>query len=265
MHSWLAGYLSNWKSLPKRPFWTVKPRVKRQKRMTKVGATDYRSATEMLRLHQNPQRAVTARRFFKDTTGEVFLGVSTPMLRRIARQFSGLSLADSLCLLKSRLHEERLLAIEVLRFQYHKGNSADQQRIFDFYVRHRRYISSWDCVDGSAPYIVGCHLLKRDKKLIYELAASPRIWDRRIAIVSSLRFIRRGNIRDTLKLAKILLHDKEDLIHKATGWMLREVGKQDLAALKKFLDAHAAVMPRTMLRYAIERFTEAERTQYLAS
>lgn len=219
----------------------------------------------MLRLHHNPQRAVTARSFFKDTTGDVFLGVSTPILRRIARDFCGLSPADTFCLLKSRVHEERLLAIEVLRFQYDRGNPEDQQRIFDFYVRNRRFISSWDCVDGSAPYIVGRHLLKRDKKLIYELAASPRIWDRRIAIVSSLWFIRRGNIRHTLKLAKILLHDKEDLIHKATGWMLREVGKQDPAALKRFLDAHSSAMPRTMLRYAIERFPEAERKQYLVS
>jgi len=151
----------------------------------------------------------------------------------------------------------------VLRLKFQKGGPQEQEQIFRFYIKNRGYICSWDCVDGSAPYIVGCYLLKRDKKLLYELAASPRTWDRRIAIVSTWWFIRHGNVRDTLKLARMLLRDEEDLIHKATGWMLREVGKQDLAALKNFLDSHAKVMPRTMLRYAIERFGESERKKYL--
>jgi len=185
------------------------------------------------------------------------------MLRTIAKDFWSMPLADVRRLMQSRIHEQRSLANEMLRLKFSKGSPQQQQEVFSFYIRNRRFISSWDCVDGSAPYIVGCYLLHRNKKLLYQLAASPRIWDRRIAIVSSLWFIRHGNVDDTLKLASILLRDEEDLIHKAAGWMLREVGKQDIAALKNFLDAHGSIMPRTMLRYAIERFPQTERKKYL--
>jgi 3-methyladenine DNA glycosylase AlkD len=231
--------------------------------MLEAKTIDYRNAARALRLHANSQKAAIYRRYFKDTTGEAFLGVTTPVLRRIAREFWPMPLADVRVLMRSRIHEERSLTNEVLRLKFQKGGPREQQQIFDFYVKNRRLIASWDSVDGSAPYIVGCHLLQRDKKLLYQLAISSRIWDRRIAIVSSLWFIRHGNVRDTLKLAKMLLRDKEDLIHKATGWMLREVGKQDLEALKKFLDAYGTAMPRTMLRYAIERFPETQRKKYL--
>jgi 3-methyladenine DNA glycosylase AlkD len=165
--------------------------------------------------------------------------------------------------MQSRIHEERSLANEILRIKFRKSDPQDQKRIFEFYVKNRKFIREWDGVDGSAPYIIGPYLLDRSKKLLYDLVRSPRLWDRRIAIVSTLWFIREGKISDTLKLARMLLCDEEDLIHKATGWMLREVGKQDLAALKKFLNAHVAIMPRTMLRYAIERFPEIERKKYM--
>lgn len=224
---------------------------------------DYRSAARALRGYQHAGKAAIARNYFKDTTGEIFLGVATPVLRRLAKEFWPMPLAEVRRLMQSRIHEERCLANEILRRKFHKGDSKQQEEIFRFYIRNRRLISSWDCVDGSAPYIAGGYLLKRDKNLLYQLARSSRIWDRRIAIVSTWWFIRHGNARDTLKLARMLLRDKEDLIHKATGWMLREVGKQDINALKKFLDTHGSVMPRTMLRYAIERFPQAERKKYL--
>lgn len=223
----------------------------------------YRSASRALLAYKDPQKAAIYRGYFKDTTGEVFLGATTSTLRRIAREFRPLSLPDVRRLMQSKVHEERSLATEILRLKFQEGGPREQGEIFRFYFRNRGYISSWDCVDGSAPYIVGRYLLDREKKLLYRLAGSPRIWDRRIAIVATLWFIRHGKIRDTLELAKMLLRDKEDLIHKAAGWMLREVGKQDIRALEDFLSAHSSVMPRTMLRYAIERFPEAQRRNYL--
>jgi 3-methyladenine DNA glycosylase AlkD len=231
--------------------------------MPRAKTLDYPSAARALRALQDPQRAALSRKYFTDAGGEIFLGVPTPALRRIAREFRAMSLSEIRRLMQSRIHEERSFANEVLRLKFHKGSLQEQEEIFRFYVKNRGLISSWDCVDGSAPYIVGCHLLQREKKLLYQLAVSSRIWDRRIAIVSTWWFIRHGNIRDTLKLAKMLLRDREDLIHKATGWMLREVGKRDAAALRKFLGAHRAIMPRTMLRYAIERFPQAERKKFL--
>jgi len=228
------------------------------------GKMDYKRAVRELRRHGNAARAAFSIGYFKDTTGEVFLGVAVPVMRRIAGQSWGMSLAEVHRLMRSKVHEERCLANEILRLKFQKGSSKEQEQIFRFYIRNRRFICSWDCVDGSAPYIAGCYLLNRDKKLLYELAHSKRMWDRRIAIVSTLWFIRHGKVNDTLRIAKILLRDEEDLIHKATGWMLREVGKQDLAALKKFLNRQSKIMPRTMLRYAIERFPESERKRYLA-
>jgi 3-methyladenine DNA glycosylase AlkD len=221
-------------------------------------------ASQALQVHANADKALVSRGYFKNSSQDVFLGVTTPQLRIIAREYQGLSLADVRKLMQSRIHEERSLANEILRIKFRKSDPQDQKRIFEFYVKNRKFIREWDGVDGSAPYIVGPYLLGQSKKLLYDLVRSPRLWDRRIAIVSTLWFIREGKISDTLKLARMLLCDEEDLIHKATGWMLREVGKQDLAALKKFLNAHVAIMPRTMLRYAIERFPETERKKYLA-
>jgi len=224
---------------------------------------DYRNAVRTLGDHANPAKAAIFQGYFKDTPKDRFLGVTTPVLRRVAKEFLAMPLAEVRRLMKSAVHEERSLANEILRLKFERGGPAQQQQVFRFYVKNRRLIRGWDAVDGSAPYIVGCYLLDRDKRLLYELATSSRIWDRRIAMVSTLWFIRRGNIRDALLIARMLLGDREDLIHKAAGWMLREVGKQDLAALKKFLNTHGNAMPRTMLRYAIERFPQAERLRYL--
>jgi 3-methyladenine DNA glycosylase AlkD len=208
-------------------------------------------------------KAQTQRTFFKNCTDDIFLGVPTPSVRRLAKEFADLPLSDIRRLKQSRIHEERSLSHEILRFQFNKADEPRRQKIFDFYIRNRRSIRDWDGVDDSAPYIVGPWLLARDKAVLYELARSAHIWDRRIAIVSTWWFIRNGRLEDTFALAEILLHDSEDLIHKATGWMLRETGKKDLRALERFLHQHHATMPRTTLRYAIERFTGEERLKYL--
>jgi 3-methyladenine DNA glycosylase AlkD len=223
----------------------------------------YTKATAALREHADTRKASVSRRFFKDAGNDIFLGVRTPQIRRLAREFYVLPLADIRKLMHSIVHEERSLAHEILRLRYEKGDDKQQKQIFDFYVRNRAAIRTWDGVDDSAPYIVGRYLLGRDKKMLYELALSPRLWDRRIAIVATWWFIRSGKCMDTLRLAAILLGDKEDLIHKATGWMLREAGKCDVRVLRRFLKANYRSMPRTMLRYAIERFPASERMRFL--
>lgn len=223
----------------------------------------YTKARRALRRHANRDRAGVYRWYFKDPGQDIFLGVSTRETRQVAREFSGLPMADVRKLMLSRVHEERSLAHAILRLKFEKASQTEQEKIFKFYIKHRGAIHSWDGVDDSAPYIVGRYLLRREKKLLYDLAHSRRIWDRRIAIVATLWFIRQGQVADTLKLAEILLHDNEGLIHKACGWALREVGKKDLRALKLFLKKNCRIMPRTMLRYAIERLEEGERRSYL--
>jgi 3-methyladenine DNA glycosylase AlkD len=184
-------------------------------------------------------------------------------MKQIAKDFGELPLADVRRLMASRVHDERSLANSVLVLKYQKGNGETKNQVFDFYLKNRRFIQNWDGVDDSAPYIVGPHLLERDRKILFRLADSKRLWDRRIAMVSTWWFIRQGDTGDSFKLAKKLLNDREDLMHKAVGWMLREAGKRDLPALKKFLARHGGAMPRTMLRYAIEKFPEPERRKYL--
>jgi 3-methyladenine DNA glycosylase AlkD len=223
----------------------------------------YTKAVRALRSHANPKRAQVYRWYFKDPGQDVFLGVSTKEMRQVAREFRDLSMPGVRRLMRSRVHEERSLAHAILRWKFEKGSEPTREKIFNFYLRHRATIHSWDGVDDSAPYIVGPWLLQRDKSLLFQLARSPRLWDRRIAIVSTLHFIRNGQLAETLNLTELLLGDSEDLIHKACGWALREVGKKDLATLKKFLRLHYKTMPRTMLRYAIERFPERERQRYL--
>lgn len=216
-----------------------------------------------LRLLANARKAHVYRSFFKETD-DVFLGVTTPQIRNLSRQYQELPLRAIQELMKSRIHDERSLAHAVLVRKFRSAGDGTQKRIFEFYVRNRKYIRNWDGVDDSAPYIVGPYLLRRSKRILHDLARSKSLWDRRIAIVATWWFIRQGQIDTTLKLARMLLDDDEDLIHKASGWMLREVGKRDLAALKSFLRAHSHRMPRTTLRYAIERFPQQERLMWLA-
>lgn len=212
--------------------------------------------------------AVVLRRFFKTGPGEygegdVFLGVRVPATRRIARQYEDLPLAETLELLQSAIHEERLLALLILVRNYRRGTAEDQGEIYRQYLSHTRCINNWDLVDSSAADIVGAYLDDRSRRPLHKLAQSASLWERRIAILATFHFIRKGEYGETLKLAETLATDREDLIHKAVGWMLREIGKRDQAAAEAFLATHCRHLPRTMLRYAIEKFPEPLRQQYL--
>lgn len=225
--------------------------------------SDLDNLRKELKRNTNKEKAVNYRKYFKNSKDDLFLGISAPIIRKIAKEFFYLRSQDILSLMKSNVHDERSIANVILCNQFKKSDDEGRIKIFKFYIKNRKYIRDWDAVDDSAPYIVGPYLINRDKKLLYQLVESNRIWDRRIAIVSTLHFIRQGHLTDTLKLAEQLLNDQEDLIHKAVGWMLREVGKKDIFVLKKFINKHHQKMPRTMLRYAIERFTADERKPYL--
>ncbi len=223
-----------------------------------------------LRLNQEAdhRHAQVSQRFFKTGPGEYgsgdrFIGVVVPKVRQVAKVFESLPLTIVKKLLRSPIHEERQLALFILVLKFQKADEKERSTLFKFYVEHLRFVNNWDLVDGSAPYIVGPYLHKKKRTLLFDLARSNNLWRRRIAILATLYFIKQGDFQDTLKLAKILLTDKEDLIHKAVGWMLREVGKKDLAVEEDFLQKHCRKMPRTMLRYAIERFPEGKRSRYL--
>jgi len=206
--------------------------------------------------------------FFKTGPGEygegdLFLGVVAPDIRRVAKEFQGTPLSEVITLLKSTIHEERLLALLMLVHAYTRGDDLLKKKIFRLYLKNTKYINNWDLVDLSAPNIVGTHLLDKSRTPLYAFAKSRDLWKRRIAILSTFAFIRRNDFDDTLRISKVLLMDDHDLLHKAVGWMLREVGKRDMAAEEKFLHQHYNKMPRTMLRYAIERFPEGKRRSYL--
>jgi 3-methyladenine DNA glycosylase AlkD len=211
-----------------------------------------------------PKERVTA--FFKTgnghyAEGDEFIGVSVPNLRKIAKDFTHLSLLDIQALLSSKINEERLLALFILIHQYAKGTLKEE--VYQFYLNNLQYVNNWNLVDSSAHLIVGAHLKDRDRSILLDLAQSAIMWERRIAIVATWHFIRQQDLEWTFRIADILLDDKHDLIHKAVGWMLREAGKRDLPTLQSFLDQHADKMPRTMLRYAIEKLSADERKAYL--
>ncbi len=195
--------------------------------------------------------------------GDRFLGIRVPPLRAEAKRWRGMPLGELRQLLGSEWHEARLLALLVLVGRFEKGDEAERGRVYDLYLDCRDRVNNWDLVDTSAPQIVGGYLEGRERGVLRELAGSETLWDRRIAIMATFWFIRRGEFADTLELADLLLEDPEDLMHKAVGWMLREVGKRDRAAEAAFLRSRYRRMPRTMLRYAIEKFPEAERQRYL--
>ncbi len=221
-----------------------------------------------LRSLGNAEDAAIVARFFKTGPGEygegdVFLGVRVPVIRKVAKEFRALPLPQVESLLHSHLHEERLAALVILDLQAAKADAKTRKRIYELYLASTEFINNWDLVDLSAPRLVGGYLEGRSRRPLYRLAKSKTLWQRRISILATLHFIRQDDFADTLEIAEILLADKEDLIHKAVGWMLREVGKRDLEALKQFLDRHRQVMPRTMLRYAIEKFPQRQRQRYL--
>jgi len=230
--------------------------------------TSLAAARVALREHSDKSDAEFLRRYFKSGPGQYgegdrFIGVRVPATRRVARRFRALSLPEALVLLRSAIHEERLLALIILTEKYRGGTPSEQAGIYREYLNHTRFINNWDLVDISAERIVGAYLRERPRRPLYRLARSGLLWERRIAVMSTFHFIRNGEFAETLKLAGMLLEDPEDLIHKAAGWMLREVGKRDREVEESFLREHYRRMPRTMLRYAIEKFPEDLRRRYL--
>jgi 3-methyladenine DNA glycosylase AlkD len=215
-----------------------------------------------------PARAKSNQRFFKTGPGEYgegdrFLGTTVPALRALSVKYEDLSLEDLAALLKSPWHEERLLALLVLVRQYSRGDQPARNAIYKLYLASTRHINNWDLVDLSADRIVGAHLYDGDRAVLRKLALSRSVWERRIAMLASFYYIKKGEFEDALTIAELLLRDDHDLIQKAVGWMLREIGKRDRAVEERFLRRYAARMPRTMLRYAIERFPEPLRRRYL--
>jgi 3-methyladenine DNA glycosylase AlkD len=227
-----------------------------------------RQIQDRLRALGNPEAAAFAARYFKTGPGQygdgdVFLGLRAPVLHAMAKEYQGLGHDEVVKLLRSGIHEDRLLALLILVRQSSKADRATRRLIYDLYLANTRFINNWDLVDCSARTIVGGYLVDRSRKPLDRLAGSKSLWERRISIIATHHFIALGEFADTLRIAEHLLGDREDLIHKAVGWMLREVGKRDLPSLERFLQQHAHVMPRTMLRYAVERFPEERRKAIL--
>ena len=226
------------------------------------------AARQKLQELSSPQKSKILKKFFKTGPGEyaeddIFLGIQVPQTRRVAKQFQDLPLKGILKLLKSPIHEERLCALFILLLQYQAGDENKKQKIYQTYLSNLKHVNNWDLVDLTADKIVGDFLFNKDKKNLYQLAQSKNIWERRIAIIATFYFIRNKKFGETFGIAQLLLSDREDLIHKAVGWMLREVGKRNRSAEENFLKKHCQTMPRTMLRYAIERFPEKKRLVYL--
>lgn len=216
----------------------------------------------------NKKRARVLQKFFKTGKGEyaegdMFLGITVPKTRKIAKRYINLDILSIDSLLNSKIHEERLLALLILVENYKKSNDERRYQILDFYLKNTKQINNWDLVDLTADKILGDYLNDKPKDLLYNLAQSSNLWERRIAIISTFCFIKNNQFDETLKIAEILLKDKHDLIQKAVGWMLREIGKRDEKTLKYFIKINYKNMPRTTLRYAIEKFPEEERQKYL--
>ncbi len=217
---------------------------------------------------KNPEKAKILEGFFKTGEGQYgegdrFLGVTVTRQRQVAKKYRNLRLIDLEKLLSSNFHEYRLTALIILCLQFKKAGALERKLIFDLYLRNLKNINNWDLVDISAPNILGEYLFNKDKSVLYKLALSKDIWQRRMSILSTFFFIKNGSFSDSLNISGILINDTHDLIHKAVGWMLREIGKRDLKTEEGFLDEYVSIMPRTMLRYAIEKFSEKKRKHYL--
>jgi 3-methyladenine DNA glycosylase AlkD len=216
----------------------------------------------------DPHRAKNLSWFFKTGKGQygegdTFLGIPVPEQRKIAKRYVDLSLEDLHELLNSKVHEHRFTALVILISKYRKAEESGKKEIFDFYLRNTENINNWDLVDLSAPRIVGDYLINRERSILYKLAKSDSLWERRISILSTFTFINNNDFEGALNISELLLHDEHDLIHKAVGWALREIGKRDQNVEERFLAKHCLHMPRTMLRYAIEKFDEEKRKRYL--
>ena len=216
----------------------------------------------------NPEHAAVSQRFFKTGPGQygegdIFIGIRVPVLRKLAGECKDLPVRQIEILLRSPIHEERLLAILLLVRIFQKSGHDVKKDIYDRYLKSTEFINNWDLVDVSAEHVVGAYLMDKSRRPLYRLAKSKILWERRIAIMATFHFVKRREFAETLKISAMLLGDRHDLIHKATGWMLREIGKRDLRTEETFLKEHYKNMPRTMLRYAIEKFPEDKRQRYL--
>lgn len=214
------------------------------------------------------ERAIVSQRFFKTGKGQygegdIFIGITVPDTRKVAKKYTNLNLKEIKELLQSKIHEHRLTALIILVNKYKSSNEKEKQEICDFYLNHTKHINNWDLVDTSAHLILGRHLENKDKRILESLAKSQDLWERRISIIATMHFIRQNEFDETFKIAKILLNDKHDLIHKAVGWMLREVGKKNQESEEEFLKKHYKNMPRTMLRYAIEHLDKKKKDFYM--
>ena len=228
----------------------------------------YRKIVDHLKSLSNPEIATHSQRFFKTGKGEYgygdrFLGIRVPIIRQSVKKYKNTPVDVAGNLLTSPFHEVRLFALLLLVYRFSRATDRKKEEIYHLYLRHTEYINNWDLVDSSAPYIVGAFLENHDRSILAELAASGLLWERRIAIMSTFFFIKKNQFDDALQIAEQLVMDKEDLIHKAVGWMLREIGKRDKAVEETFLIKYCRQMPRTMLRYAIEKFSINERQKYL--
>lgn len=223
-----------------------------------------------LRKHAKPAKAALLQRFFKTGKGQygygdVFIGVMVPEQRAIVKRFyKTIPLSEVSELVKSNIHEERLTGLITLVEKYKRATPSEQKAIYTFYLKHLRWVNNWDLVDVTCRDVIGAYLFDKPRTLLYTLAVSKNLWERRIAIIATFYFIGKKDFADSLAIAKILLHDEHDLIHKAVGWMLREIGKRSRETEEAFLKKYAAKMPRTMLRYAIEKFPPAVRSHYLS-
>ncbi|MDB6108450.1 MAG: alkylation repair enzyme [Pedosphaera sp.] len=238
-------------------------------RSSGAAAGGFREVHAALLKLANPEKATFLRGFFKTGKGQYaegdrFLGIMVPAIRQLARRFRELGLADCERLLQSPYNEERLVSLLILVDCYRKADAEVKDGVYQMFLKNRHRVNNWNLVDSSAPYIIGVHLLRQDRSVLYELMDSASLWDRRMAMVATFAFIREGDFADGLRLAELLLGDDHDLMHKACGWMLREIGKRDQVVLEGFLRQHHSNMPRTMLRYAIERFPPAKRRDYLS-
>jgi 3-methyladenine DNA glycosylase AlkD len=224
--------------------------------------------TKELQEHSSPEKIEIYQRFFKTGKGEygegdIFIGLTMPEQRKIAKNYETLSLSQIQRLLNSKIHEHRMSAGIILVNKFKKGNEKEKEEIFNFYIKNAKKFNNWDLVDVTCTHIVGGFLLDKKRKTLYDLAKSKNLWEQRISIVSTYAFIRQKDFGDALTIFESLLPHKHDLIHKAIGWMLREIGKKDEAVLKDFLKTKYNKLPRTTLRYSIERFPEGERKEWL--
>jgi len=229
---------------------------------------ELKTIQQELKTLADPTIAEHSQRFFKTGKGEYgegdkFLGIRVPILRKLVKKYQTLSIEQTIILLRSQYHEERLLALLMLVNTFEKGDQTTQKNIYTLYLENTHYINNWDLVDSSAPKIVGAYLFDKNRKPLYTLVKSRNFWKQRISILATFYFIKNNEFEDTLNISEQLLNHKEDLIHKAVGWALREVGNKDISVERMFLDKHYNTMPRTMLRYAIEKFPEQLRQDYL--